>query len=133
MPYKDPTKQKEYYKINNATDKRKAAKRKYAVQHREHIAAKSREWYTNNKDRAKWHKIQAYYGITKEEYMNIWKSQNGICPVCEQILDTSSAVVDHDHITDKVRGILHRSCNLMLGHFEPFILKIDNIFKYLGK
>ena len=132
MPYKDINKQKEYYKMINSTDKRKKAKRKYREQHREHAAAKTREWYVNNKDRAKWQKILWHYNLTQDQYMNIWKSQNGICPICEQPLDLMMTVVDHDHDTHLIRGLLHRACNLMLGHFEPYIDKIENIKHYLN-
>jgi len=114
MPFKTKIEAKQYYK-----------------EHKDKITKNSRKWYVANKDYNKWRKILYSYGLTQDEYMNIWKSQNGICPICEQPLDFSSAVVDHDHDTNKIRGLLHRACNLMLGHFEPYIDKIENIKHYL--
>lgn len=40
--------------------------------------------------------------------------QNGLCPLCGLEIDTGikgEAVVDHDHATGEIRGVLHRSCN----------------------
>lgn len=40
--------------------------------------------------------------------------QGGICPLCKKPIDYSiprEAVVDHDHKTGEVRGVLHRACN----------------------
>lgn len=46
------------------------------------------------------------------------KDQGGICLLCGKPLDFTikgvtgdSVVVDHDHITGRIRGALHRSCN----------------------
>lgn len=50
--------------------------------------------------------------------MKLAQEQGGICPLCGDPLDFSikgnkgdSVVVDHDHITGRIRGALHRSCN----------------------
>lgn len=44
--------------------------------------------------------------------------QNGRCALCGEPLPIGEAVLDHDHTTGQVRGVLHRGCNAMLGHIE---------------
>lgn len=52
----------------------------------------------------------------------LWLEQGGACPLCERLFDgdTRRPVVDHDHTTGVVRGLLCQNCNLRLGHFEQF-------------
>lgn len=53
--------------------------------------------------------------------MRILKEQGGKCPVCELPIDMTikgEAVCDHNHISGRVRGVLHRSCNAALGKME---------------
>lgn len=48
--------------------------------------------------------------------------QGGLCPVCKTPIDMKikgEGVIDHDHNTGEIRGVLHRSCNAALG-------KVDN-------
>lgn len=45
--------------------------------------------------------------------------QDGKCAVCGlPITAKDPAVADHDHATGQMRGVLHRSCNSMLGKLE---------------
>lgn len=52
-------------------------------------------------------------------YVHRWlKEQGGLCPLCGQPIDLtqkSEGVMDHNHDTGEVRGILHRSCNAAEG------------------
>lgn len=44
--------------------------------------------------------------------------QGGLCPLCLKEIDLSipkEGVVDHDHDTGRIRGVLHRSCNAAEG------------------
>ena len=67
--------------------------------------------------------LKQRYGISLDEYHSIIANQNFACPICQvEISETLGykgkrlVVVDHNHDTGEVRGILCWSCNLMLGH-----------------
>ena len=41
--------------------------------------------------------------------------QNGLCALCNEPIEPGKAVLDHDHRTGLVRGVLHRGCNALEG------------------
>ena len=41
--------------------------------------------------------------------------QNQMCCLCDEIIEDGKAVLDHDHRTGHIRGVLHRGCNAMEG------------------
>lgn len=44
--------------------------------------------------------------------------QNNLCPLCGKFIDLKQkgeGVIDHDHDTGEIRGVLHRSCNAAEG------------------
>ena len=45
-------------------------------------------------------------------------AQGHLCALCNEIVATGEAVLDHDHKTGLVRGVLHRGCNSLLGKIE---------------
>lgn len=56
--------------------------------------------------------------------MSSWKArhlqnvQGGLCPICKTPVDLKikgEGVIDHDHTTGEIRGVLHRSCNAAEG------------------
>ena len=72
------------------------------------------------------------YGITLEEWYDIYDSQNGVCAICKQECKTRKSLsVDHDHETGDIRGLLCNRCNRALGLFrdDPEVLK--NATRYL--
>jgi hypothetical protein len=60
------------------------------------------------------------YGITEEHRTKLLEWSNGGCAICGLRPDAEKAKldIDHNHVTNKVRGILCRSCNLALGMFK---------------
>ena len=67
--------------------------------------------------------LKQRYGMSLDEYHSIITNQNFACPICEvEISETLGykekrpVVVDHNHDTGEVRGILCSMCNMMLGH-----------------
>lgn len=59
------------------------------------------------------------YGITKEQYEELYAAQGGACYICQRANGkTKKLAVDHDHKTGYVRGLLCSTCNKILGHFR---------------
>lgn len=56
------------------------------------------------------------YRLTDEEYIKMWKEQEGKCKICGKDIGDNYLDVDHNHITGKVRGLLCRDCNLLLDN-----------------
>lgn len=59
--------------------------------------------------------LRKMYGITVEQYDQMLVEQNGGCALCEKPPDKRRLSVDHDHATGKVRGLLCKHCNFMIG------------------
>ena len=90
-------------------------------------------------------KLKGNYGETFGylAYMEMLENQQWKCKICGkdlQIRNTSnyhdSAVVDHCHKTNKVRGILCRTCNLGLGYLKDdpdLALKMAQYLKETGR
>lgn len=54
------------------------------------------------------------YGITLEDYNNMFESQDGSCAICSAT-PSERLHVDHNHVTGEVRGLLCNNCNRALG------------------
>lgn len=67
------------------------------------------------------------------------EKQGGVCALCGDVFtDKNPAVLDHDHTTGLVRGVLHRGCNSMLGHLENnapryFLTGVARLSKFLAR
>lgn len=95
-----------------------------------------REWSVSNKDRIKGYNNDestfrasrkvtcARYGITPEDYDQMFEDQNGVCAICfepETLIRRGTLcklTIDHDHETGQVRGLLCNNCNRALGLFN---------------
>lgn len=72
------------------------------------------------------------YGLSQEEYENLFVKQNNKCAICGREFDeTLKAFVDHCHTTDKVRGLLCTNCNTLLGMARDSIEVLNNAIAYL--
>jgi len=112
---------KGYYDLN--PEKAREDARKWAVEHPEHRAATQSEWHKKNKDRIAAYQRRRLYGITEQQYQQMFSRQSGKCAICGfQFLSSSrgnrrvSPHVDHCHVSGKVRGLLCNPCNRMLGY-----------------
>lgn len=72
------------------------------------------------------------YGVSREDYDHMLVEQNNKCAICFSPVGYEAAV-DHNHETDKVRGLLCRNCNVGLGMFKDNIEFLKNAIAYLTK
>lgn len=85
--------------------------------------------------------LKRTYGITYENYLEIYKSQGEVCAICgrtelrrsyenkrEQLLPL---FVDHCHTSGVVRGLLCSKCNTGLGMFEDNKQSLSKAISYL--
>lgn len=76
------------------------------------------------------------YNLTYDEYKDIYNNQKGKCAICgtEKILGTKKGLlVDHDHNTNKIRGLLCTDCNSGIGKLKENIQILQNSITYLQR
>ena len=66
---------------------------------------------TSAEKRREYH-LKSAYGLSLEEWDRIWVYQGKQCPVCKRApKEGRRPVVDHDHKTGEIRGLLCSHCN----------------------
>lgn len=114
-----------------------AAQRRWRTQYPERAKQSTKRWQERNMDR--WRarcnesKIRKRYGITIEDRERIRRKQGGKCAICRRVSGNGGLVVDHDHKTGKVRGLLCNHCNLTLGKFEDNPAWFRKLAEYLER
>jgi hypothetical protein len=72
------------------------------------------------------------YGITLEDYNEMMVKQNGVCAICKkENRNGKPLLVDHDHATGVVRGLLCHNCNVILGLGHDSVDVLQNAIYYL--
>lgn len=96
---------------------------------------KYKDGRTKHKDYAYDYKLQKNYGIDIKHYKEMLKNQSNRCLICFNLGGTGKQrlVVDHDHETGKVRGLLCNPCNRGLGYLKDSTDVLLNALRYLGK
>jgi len=78
--------------------------------------------------------LKMLYGITFDNKRNMYRDQKGLCALCNLRLPSiDQSHTDHDHDTGIIRGLLHRSCNFVVGVFEKRKIKATQVEKYLKR
>jgi len=102
-------------------------------------------WADQNRDRVLDSHLRRAFGITLEQFSALAAEQGGVCAICGEppvIVNYRQSrrqgrqtqprlVVDHDHITGKIRGLLCTPCNRGIGFLkdDPSIVRFA--LKYL--
>jgi hypothetical protein len=94
--------------------------------------------YTSEQRRVQNYK--ANYGITMEEYEQMFAEQGGVCAACglpETVIHhhgkKKPLAVDHNHTTDEVRMLLCNDCNSALGYLQDSPDRIWALLKYIER
>ena len=75
------------------------------------------------------------YGITLEQVQEMREQSGGVCGICnrEGKHHHKRLVIDHDHKTGKVRGLICSSCNSMIGWCGEDTQTLQNLIEYLNR
>jgi len=96
----------------------------------------AKEYYKNNRLRIKKRVLNKKYegwGTSLAEKKILYKSQEGRCAICHKKLTLMSAHLDHDHKTNKVRGILCSNCNTAIGLLNDSVDRTVSAAFYLKR
>lgn len=78
------------------------------------------------------------YGVTLDDVTDMHSEQGGVCGICGDKGFSmakrykNQIVVDHDHTTGKVRGLLCHNCNRGLGLFKDSVERLQKAVEYLN-
>lgn len=76
----------------------------------------------------------ASYGLTTAQFNELLERQHHLCAICRRESDNGrwkDFVIDHDHITGQVRGLLCSKCNHGLGLFGDDVERVATAERYL--
>ena len=113
-------------------DKEKAAREIYYSKNKESILARNKKYNKENPDKRKSAILKYEYGITLDQYNEMFRAQEGKCAICQRHQNelTRTLCVDHDHKTNKVRALLCVTCNTDVSVVEN---RLEEMTKYLNK
>ena len=96
-------------------------RRRYYEENKENIRAYARDYQRRRR-----------YHLDADAHAALLKSQNGKCAACERTDPGPKGwIVDHDHKTGKVRGIVCHKCNVVIGSIERNAYTIKKLFLYI--
>jgi hypothetical protein len=92
---------------------------------------KNRPAYHNSQDKF----YAKKRGISWDDYLKMSSEQSGVCAICgkpNRMKYRRRLTIDHDHKTNKVRGLLCHHCNMGLGSFGDMPELLEKAASYLA-
>jgi hypothetical protein len=74
--------------------------------------------------------LKRNYDMSPDSYKQLLTQQNNKCAICKKLINKKSTI-DHDHSTNRVRGVLCYNCNILLGAGKDSIEILENAIRYL--
>lgn len=106
----------------------------YSRKRRKYAREWKRKWIKKNPEKYLAARLKKF-NLTVEQYQQLWKDQRGECGICADPLQmgTKYVHVDHDHLTETVRGLLCWNCNVGLGSFHDNVGLLYAAIAYLER
>jgi len=128
--------------FHKGADRCKECTKVYSADYRKNNKEKVRETnkksYLKNKPaylrRVEERRIKRVYGLSTKDYESLFEVQENRCLICNKEGGAKGAtklVVDHNHDSRKVRGLLCRQCNTALGGFKDDIGLLKKAVEYM--
>lgn len=144
---KDPKKRAEYQHQNYLKNREKRVEqnrrwrkenpdkvaeynRRGRAKHREKRAETARRWREKNLELIRENALLRKYGISRKDWDALFDAQGGVCCGCGR---RTKLVVDHNHVSGAVRGLLCNGCNTALGQVQEKQETLRNLAFYLDR
>jgi hypothetical protein len=112
-------------------ERREEKNRKHREKYKSDSEYRAKSLATSKRNRYK-HHLKSQYGLTKAQVVLLSQQQGNRCAICGRDFIVTP-VVDHNHGTRQVRGLLCSECNLGLGKFQDDPKRLDNAARYLRR
>lgn len=112
---------------------KKANKKRWKISHPEQVRLEAQRYRAtpHGKLWAKHNRLKTIYGISPDEHQLLHQQANHCCQICGQ--NKHRLVVDHDHDSGMIRGVLCDKCNRGLGFFDDNPVKFQQAIDYLKR
>lgn len=115
-----------------------ANKAVYTQHEGEKARLRARLWRRSHPERMRQYRKRSADKTWLNKHQNLLIAQDNKCAICGGIGGTGLTNglrlhVDHDHKTDKIRGLLCGSCNVGLGHFKDDTTLLQTAIEYLRR
>jgi len=107
----------------------------------ERAKERHRRWKKDNPEKVRSDsrkRMLAQYGLSASEYETMFELQHGACAICHRPETdrnrsgtTKLLAVDHDHATMRIRGLLCRKCNTVIGLMDEDTGRLAEMISYL--
>lgn len=119
-----------HWTLEQIHQKRLRSRRRYNKRNRLVLNEKRKQFHYSHLEQEKSYYFKRTYGITFEQYESLCKAQNSNCKICGK---KKKLVVDHDHKTGKIRGLLCRRCNSGIGLLGDTAIALECALYYLRR
>ena len=104
---------------------------RWAKQNRKRINDIKRNYHKTHPGSLRNEKLKQLYGINIVTWEEVFRAQGKCCAICK--IKKARWDTDHNHKTNKFRGILCHSCNVVLGFSKDSIPLLKAAIKYLQR
>lgn len=89
------------------------------------------KYTNNNKEKIKSRRLLKKYGVTLDWLYQKLIEQEFKCTICNIEINENSAVVDHCHDKNYIRGVICNKCNTAIGFFKNNTDSMKKAIQYL--
>lgn len=118
-----------------AKEQARRSAKKWRAENPEKARQNTKTWRAKHPEYARAQGLKRRYGITLAQYTELLGAQNDCCAIraLPAIVGAPTLCVDHDHATLAVRGLLCRTCNVLLGNARDNVELLRRAALYLER
>jgi 5-methylcytosine-specific restriction endonuclease McrA len=126
--------------VKMATQEEKERRAAYRKKYRSSELGRKKEMEYKHSERGMRVRLNSHYkrryGINIDFVNEMLKNQRGLCALCgRDFYETkfyTPYVIDHNHDTGKIRGLVHQRCNTLIGMADEDKNILWQAIRYLG-